>query len=257
MKLALLNLSSVSNDDVAIIAAGMKISVGHVCDAWEHAPVEVAFHPGLQVAPVGWEPLAIFEQPDQPGCEGYHDVDENGRPYGRVFVSCLPQRIIHHDPNGRGASLAGLASHEADEMVGDLLANAWIDGPLVDPSTHHSYDQTAEELADAVQESAYQVTVNGQQVDASNFLYPAWFNPRAKQGPYDHMGVLKAPLTLAPGGYAIVRDSQAEHQVFSQLSRLLGRRKPIVKKIFHEQVPAAWREEAKRHHGGRTKRRLG
>lgn len=255
MRIALINLSSIRNDDMVKIARALSINMVDVCAVWERAPIDVVFYPGVQEAPDGWTPLVVFEQPDQPGVEGYHDVDDKGRPYGRAFRACVPGGAVLHDPSGKGASVSALCSHEAEEMALDLLANSWFNGPLIDASTGRSYPLVAGELADPVQELAYRVEVDGQPIDLSDFIYPAWFNPHAAGAQYDKCRALTAPLSLAPGGYAIVREAKAERQVFA---RLLGRkRKPGVKKIMHDTPPAEWRERMKAMRGGRTRRRLG
>jgi hypothetical protein len=256
MRIALLNMSSVPNHDMALIADAIKIGLTHVAEAWEHAPIDVAFMPATKVAPLGWAPLVAFEASDQPDAayEGYHDLDEQGRPFGRAFRACIPGGAVLHDATGGGASLAAVLAHEAAEMVGDLQANAWFDAPFTDPTTFHAYSQVACELADPVQESTYQINVDGAIVDFSNFIYPAWFDRRAAGVQFDQMGVLKTPLTLAPGGYAIVRDVKPERQVFA---RLLGRaRAPGVHKVVAPLPPMAWRESMKKLQGGRTRRRL-
>ena len=256
MKLALLNMSSVRNDDMARIADALKVGLTHVTDAWERSPIDVAFMPGTKTAPIGWAPLVAFEQAEQPDAayEGYHDLDEQGRPYGRAFRNMIPGGAILHDPAGAGASLAAVLAHEAAEMALDLMANAWIDAPFSDPRTFHGYGQVALELADPVQELTYQIDVDGIPVDFSDFIYPAWFDRRAAGVKFDHMGALKTPLTLAPGGYVIVRDNKADRQVFA---RLLGRRVPGVRKVPAIQPQAAWRETMKKLPGGRTRRRMG
>lgn len=255
MRLALLNMSQASNHDMALIADALKIGLGHVTTAWERQPIDIAYMPTAKIAPQGWAPLVAFEQADQADAayEGYHDLDEQGRPYGRAFLSAIPGGAILHDPSGAGASLAAVLAHEAAEMALDLMANAWIDAPFTDPATMHAYSQIALELADPVQELTYQISVEGVPVDFSNFIYPAWFDRRAAAVPFDHMGALKTPLTLAPGGYAIVRETKPDRQVFA---RLLGRRVAGVRKVSAVRPPAAWRETMKKHAGGRTRRRL-
>lgn len=254
LRIALLNKSSVSNEDMGRIATALKQYLVDVCAAWEHAPIDVAFFAGSELAPVGWAPLVAFEQPDQPGCEGYHDVDELDRPYGRAFRAVIPGGASLHDPSGAGASMAGVLSHEAAEMTMDILANAYQDGPFIDPADGHSYAQVAVELADPVQELSYQIQVDGKSVDVSNFIYPAWFDRRCKLGQFDHMQRLTAPLTLAPGGYVIVRDHAADGQVFA---RLLRRGPMKARKVYHERAPAPWRDKMRMLHGGRGRRRLG
>src|SRR5437764_6488237 len=108
MRIALLNLSSAANHDLALMADVLKVGLTHVCEAWERAPVDVQFMASTSVAPPGWVPLVAFENPDQAGAgaEGYHDVDEVGRPYGRAFRSVIPGGTVLHDPSKTGASLA-------------------------------------------------------------------------------------------------------------------------------------------------------
>lgn len=257
MKIALLNLSSAHPAEMQYIATALDIYLDHVCEAWERAAVHVEFMQGKQVAPDGWTPLVAFDDPDSPGVQGYHDVDEKGRAYGRAFLNMVPGKRVLRDPDGGGASLAGVLSHEAAEMALDILANAYQDGPFVDPVSGKRYTQVAVELCDPVQEQAYAVQVGDMMVDASNFIFPAWFNRRAGTGEQlDKMGNLVLPLTLAPGGYVIVRDTGTDAQVFA---RLFGRaRKQTVRldKVYHHRPPALWREKMKLAHGGRTSRRL-
>jgi hypothetical protein len=255
MRFALINMSPATNHEMALIADAIKIGLTHVTKAWEREPIDVAFMTGAKQAPMGWAPIVAFEKADQPDAayEGYHDLDEQGRPYGRAFLSAIPGGAILHDPSGAGASLAQVLAHEAAEMACDLMANAWIDAPFTDPATMRAYSSVALELADPVQELTYQIQVEGTDVDFSNFIYPAWFDRRAAAVQFDHMGVLKTPLTLAPGGYVIVRDTKPERQVFA---RLLGRRTDGSRKVTALQAPAAWREAMKKKPGGRTRRRL-
>jgi len=67
------------------------------------------------------------------------------------------------------------------------------------------------------------------------YIGDQWFDAKSKGERYDWLGSLSAPLTLAPGGYAIVRNQPGtESQVFTR------------------QMPAAWRAEMKQHAAART-----
>ncbi len=243
---------------MVIGAAAIAIYLNRdVCQAWERAPIEVEFMKGLTKAPDGWSPLVAFDKPDQIDVEGYHDVDDMGRAYGRAFLSMIPGGAILHDKTGDGASLLGCLTHEAGEMALDVLANAYQDGPLVDVASGHSYAQVAVEIADPVQSLAYSISVNGELVDAANHVFPTWFNRRAVGQPVDKMGALKVPLSLAPGGYAIVRDTSTDAQVFARLLGRTLRASPQPLKVYHHSTPPApWRELMKAAPGGRTARRL-
>ncbi len=243
---------------MVIAAAAIAIYLNRdVCPAYERAPIDVEFMKGLAKAPDGWTPLIAFDRPDQIDVEGYHDVDEFGRAYGRAFLSMIPGGEILHDKAGEGASLLGCLTHEAGEMALDVLANAYQDGPLIDLSSGHSYAQAAVEIADPTQALAYSISVNGETVDASDFVFPAWFNRRAVGQPVDKMGALKVPLSLAPGGYAIVRDTSTDAQVFARLLGRTLRASPQPLKVYHHTTPPTfWREAMKAAPGGRTAKRL-
>ena len=131
---------------------------------------------------------------DTPGAAGYHDEDPvTAMPFVKVFA------LSTDDDTGV------TMSHEFVELTEDAPANRWVDGP-----GGMSY---ALELGDPVEGDTY--VVDGEQV--SNFVYPAWFDPKAKSTEkFDYLGKLKAPFTMTPGGYMIVRTEPGSiSQVFA------------------------------------------
>lgn len=247
MKFALINHSSAADADMALIAQAMQVYCGHVCTAWGLAVSTIDFVPGRTKAPDDAYPMVAFDAPDVADALGYHDVDPSGKPYGRAFLNVVPGKVVLRDVTGQGASLAGVISHELAEMLGDLFANLYADGPL---RLHgKSYAQVALELADPVQESAYPITVQGRFVDASNFVLPAWFDPKSKSTDVDYLKRLKAPMTLDIGGYAIVRGSSGIGQIF-------GRGVSRPKRVTHWVPPRKWRLEHSAAAGSRSHRRL-
>jgi hypothetical protein len=58
-------------------------------------------------------------------------------------------------------------------------------------------------VCDAVQVNTYRIDAQWLRVPASDIVLRAFFN-RWADGPYDHLGVLKEPFSLAKGGYAIL-----------------------------------------------------
>ncbi len=252
MIIALLNQSRATVADMDHIAGMLKANLAHVTAAWSLAPVEIQFHMDTKVAPDGQVPLVAFDHADLAGALGYHDLDPYGRAYGRAFLDVVPGHCVLHDVSLGGASLAGVLSHEACELVGNEQANEYRDGPFI-AADGHSWKMVAAELCDPVQELSYAVTLDdGTAVDASDFVLPQWFNAKAQHvGSFDFLGVLHAPLTLAPGGYVIVRDTGLrDDQVFGR-SMLVA---PV--KVSHAQAPAAWRDKAKALPGSRTHKRL-
>ena len=67
------------------------------------------------------------------------------------------------------------------------------------------------EVCDPVQANTYQIVAGGTRVAVSNFVLPAFFNPWAPP-PYDHLGILTAPFSIASGGYAIVEHATPTHE---------------------------------------------
>jgi hypothetical protein len=166
--------------------------------------------PGLEFVRKGQTPLSgsahcyIQDQPDVEGALGYHDEDEDGIPYIKVF--CAPTLDNGGSVLTGADSVSCTLSHEVIELVGDGPANIWVDGP---DGTDY-----ARELCDAVEGDVYQV--HG--VTVSNFLYPAFFDPKATSGSkLDHLEKLRRPFAMTPGGYQIRRTEPGRvSQVFAR-----------------------------------------
>lgn len=166
--------------------------------------------------------VAILDTADQADALGYHDCTPDGRPYAKVFL----QPIL--DSGGTltsGAnSLSVTVSHEVLEIMGDVYANFWADGPK-----GVGY---ALELCDPVENDYY----NLDGIAVSNFVGPRWFRPGA--GPYDWLSLLKAPFTMTEHGYMIQRlDKGRVYQVYG--------------KSYPE-----WKKAGKAHKASRTSKRL-
>lgn len=153
--------------------------------------------------------LYVFDDPDVAGALGYHDETPSGQVYGRIFmrIDGVVQDLF--GPNGATVT----ASHEALELAGNPNVNKWYDMP-------GGKKQTAGELSDAVEGDSYAVTINGQDIFVSNFLWPEWFDPEAPSGTQcDQMDTTPGPFQFSkasPGtNYMIVRDIKSgETQVF-------------------------------------------
>jgi len=148
----------------------------------------------------GWK-IYLFDNSDQANALGYHSVTPTGASYARVFV----KPVLDNGGSWLNGSLSvsAVVSHEAIELLGDPGINIWIDdlnGKL-----------WARELCDAVESDSYVI----QGVSVSNFLYPSYFNAFGK-APFDRLGTLSAPFTLAKGGYAVQMSSAGAKQVFGE-----------------------------------------
>ena len=180
------------------------------------------------------DPIHFFDNAHTRDGFGFHQVDPNGRPYAHVSAEAS-LRAGNTWVDGTDA-ISASASHEALEMMGDPAANEWcFDGDR---------RLWSREVCDPVQENTYVIEAGGRRVTVSDFVLPAYFNPSAP-GPYDHLGVLSNPFTLAQGGYAVWDRATADHEAHGEKFAV----------HFDEHVPA-WRRTEKREGYGRTWWRL-
>lgn len=163
------------------------------------AQIEQDFKPAwgygadLHFVPKGGKPakghwwLGIFDNSDQAGALGYHDLTSEGLPFGKVFQLTDKQY---------GEDSVVTCSHELLEMLVDPYINlvamfqrSGTTGTLI-----------AYETCDPTQGDTY-VKNN---LHVSNFALPAYFEP----GPhpagtkYDFLGLFTGPFpAIRPGGY--------------------------------------------------------
>jgi len=148
-------------------------------------------------------PFVISDKATVPGAAGYHDESSKGQPRGFVFVEPILSNggtILQG-----GNSVSAALSHEALELMGDVSANLWADGP--------EGDDFARELSDAVEADSY--VIDG--VSVSNFVLPSFFDPNLHAGRFDFMSKLHAPFSMSAGGYQIKRTEPGNvSQVFAR-----------------------------------------
>lgn len=130
--------------------------------------------------------IVLLDNADQANALGYHDVDPNGMPYGRVFIQVCRQA---------GVPWISVLSHEVLELLGDPGANQWANDP-----TGRLW---AFEMCDAIQNHLYQI--DGEMV--SDYVLPEFFIP-GSDGPYDRLGKLSDPFTINDGYSIVARVSQ-------------------------------------------------
>jgi len=135
--------------------------------------------------PNTWQ-LGVFDNSDQAGALGYHDVTSAGLPLAKVFAET--------DIQAR-SSLSVTISHELLEMLGDPDVNLCV---LVQ-STDTEGVIYAYETADAVEDDSFGYTIDG--VLVSDFVYPSWFESFRTTGPFDKQGKVTKPFELLAGGY--------------------------------------------------------
>ena len=140
--------------------------------------------------------IHFFDHAHQATDYGWHIVDNHGAPYAHVFAGVS---ITHNGSWTLGSdAISVTASHEVLEMLGDPAANEYC--------FNGQRTLWSREVCDAVQANSYSIVAGGKRVAVSNFVLPAFFNPWAP-APYDHLGILTAPFSIATGGYAVVESA--------------------------------------------------
>jgi len=135
--------------------------------------------------PSDWQ-FIYFDNADQAGALGYHDLTEKGQPISKIFVrTTLDNR----------QQVSVTACHELFEMVIDPIANLWAQATN---RTEYAY-----EMCDPVEEDTFKV--DG--IEMSNFVHPSWFEPfiHPPGTKFDHLRRLKKPFSMTKGGYVIIR----------------------------------------------------
>lgn len=221
MHFAVQNLSTLVKDsDAELMAEAVaKQLLSDAAPAWLRTPAQVAFIPKMRAIDKSAILCILFDHADQAGALGYHDETPDGLQFARIFVkpvldsggtalkASTPQQV----------TVASVLSHEVLEAFVDPACNAWCDGPL--KVAKKKYAAVALEVGDPVEAGSYDVTTaSGAVVTVSDFVHPAWFDPKAPAGSrFNQLATLTAPMTMTQGGYLIVRNAAGkESQVFGE-----------------------------------------
>lgn len=216
MRFGIVNASTlVSDADARTMAAAIDAQLKEdFCQDWRLAPKSCEFVPGGMNYTADPDLLAVILMDTIPvdGALAFHDEDQSGRIYALVGV----KEIL--DAGGgiltAGSSqdsVAAAADHEVLEATLDPNCNQWVDGPIA--LGGKSWASIAKEACDPCQAEAY--LKNG--VLVSGYILPAWLDPYNKVGPFSKLGSCTAPLSVAPGGYGLVRDAPgSEQSVFGE-----------------------------------------
>lgn len=135
--------------------------------------------------PAGAWLLGVFNDADQAGALGYHDLTKAGLPVGKVFARTTI--------DNRGKWTVTF-SHELLEMLADPNINLCA----FDEEARRLY---AYEVCDAVEADSLGYDING--ITVSDFVLPGWFEPMhaGKNERFAFKSHVKAPFHLLPGGY--------------------------------------------------------
>ncbi len=193
IKIAFTNQSTVLTDAEVQAAIGpLQTQVSR-----DFAPVwgvdaDLSFVPKSATPPPKSWVIGVFDNSDQAGALGYHDLTENGLPLGKVFAGTDLQY---------GSSWTVTASHELLEMLGDPDINLYAVSQNGMELSFYAY-----EVCDACEADELGYKIDGTLV--SDFVYPAWFEGFRQAGstPFDQEGHVTKPFEILKGGYISVFD---------------------------------------------------
>jgi len=201
IRIAIVNHSTVlPADELPPIVRALQVQVGQdVYPAWGVNAILTNYV--TQPPPASDWVLGIFDDADQAGALGYHDVTPAGLPVGKVFAKTTLDN---------GGKISTVVSHELVEMLLDPSIN------LLVQDVHHPARFWCMEIADAVEADDDGYMVRG--VLMSDFVLPAYFQPWLDvAGPFDLRRRLRGPVpALSPGGYMAYVEGGVWGQVFGR-----------------------------------------
>lgn len=180
---ALVSLSrSVGTADLVRVAAAIQKQVLRDFGPIWNVQASVDAFGSLLSVPLGYWPVIVLDQIDDPSALGYHQ-DLLGQPYALVKVT---------------SSWELTASHEVLEMLADPFGNRLVAGPS--PRAAQGRVNFLVEVCDPSESGAFSYTSNG--VPVSDFYTPHYFDPVVNAAVrYSYTGAVKAPRTVLRGGY--------------------------------------------------------
>lgn len=199
-QIAVTNASTVVSDaDVKAILPALSLQVSRdLASVWSGVEADLVFVSTGAGIPHGAWALCVLDDTDQADALGYHDLTMGGQPISKIFAKT---------DSDYGEDWRVTASHELCEMLCD---------PQIDQTVTTIYEgkpaTTIREVCDAVESNTY--AVDG--IMLSDFVTPNFFDSATTPGvKYDFLGVLSAPMILAPGGYMSLQDQSGNWtQVF-------------------------------------------
>lgn len=251
----------VSDEQGVLMARFVAVGLKHLGQAWGKVVSTCAYVPSVDRMPAGSKPLYIFKNPDVPNALGWHDVDDKGNAFGKVFVEPTLDNggsVIASGATEDSNSVLQTAGHEADELDLDELVGSWE----VMPDGH---TLLAKEASDPCEDRSKRVRLtSGESAWCSDFVTPQYFRRvGAPQGPLTWCSALTEPFSMTPGGYQIQWSTRgSEHQVFPSIVQGHGHGAVSVEHgddglriLWGPQVPE-WKKALKRAKISRTARRV-
>jgi len=232
-QIALTNSARCLSDDQAslLVQAFREELAPTFCPEWQiEEPLLAYFADPSKVSPNA-EILDLAGAPPigEDGVLGEH-AEIRGQVRGVVYARYgldNGDTIFANPPDG-ATTIASTAFHELLELLIDPFTNDWWDGPITVGGD--TYASVVAEVCDPVEATYLKRTIAGEEIWLSNAITRAWRDPQALKGPFDFAGILKAPFTLTPESYVIVRNEPGtEQSIFSE-------RMPAYRRALHAAV---------------------
>jgi hypothetical protein len=217
MLIAILNQSTLVKDaDVITMTAAIQTQINlHYAPAWNEKPTPIKFFTNKNDIPgYAWVIYLMDTDASVPGALGFHQQENNGKIDG--FILCQPilsnnGAVLAFDANNSSQyTVSATLSHEVLETLQNRFVNKWFDNGAT---------TWAGEICDPIEQVSYGIAVDGASVSVSDFCFPNFFNSDATEpvnGPFNYLKSLKAPFSMASGGYSLQRTAGpgTETQVF-------------------------------------------
>ena len=185
--IAVKNLSTVVSDadlQAALPAFQTQVSRDFCGSGWGLDATLQFFGKKAKLPDKAWL-LGVFNDADQAGALGYHDLTKSGQPTGKVFAETTLRD---------GGLWTVTFSHELLEILADPNINLCA----FDEEARRLY---AYEVCDAVEADKLGYKIDN--VTVSDFVLPGWFEPThvTKGEEFAFKSRVKKPFELLPGGY--------------------------------------------------------
>lgn len=180
--LALISQSSqVKADQLHEVAAALQKQVTRdLAPVW-NVSATISVFSSLRSLPVGYWPIIIKDDINQPGAGGFHSKKHN-----------QPFALIKADKDWILST-----SHEMIEMLVDPSANATVTGDSLKPDQGRVLYLL--EACDPCEAGEFAYSING--ITVSDFITPHYHDPVASSVQYSFTGSIKAPRQVLNGGY--------------------------------------------------------
>lgn len=154
---------------------------------WD-VPATVDAFETLEDVPIGYWPIIIRDDIEDPNAAGYH-TDDGGQPFSLVQAS---------------SNWPLTASHECLEMLADPFGNRTVAGaPPPQASGRAAQLERVEylvEVCDPCESHRFAYPLNG--IQLSDFITPNFYDPNGQSGVrYSFRNHLRSPHEVAEGGY--------------------------------------------------------